>query len=505
MSDSLPTSAFIETFGNHQDRFHAIAAICIRAGATCVRLLDKGQIIDSFPSGVIPTDYPVVSVPDYELTIHIYGLSGDFWQSIADTMAELFSSILFNETELESLTAALVETQDRLVALYDLSKSQRNNLEIPVLFEILMNEVCKLLDVPGAFIIMLQPGQSAVIRQFGINQLSDEEILSISSHHHINPQQHKIEEKNLPEGLRNILLVSIPIKKDIFAVLGVFNNNKTDFTSPDIKLAKALAGQAGAQIENALLVQEAMARTRLETEMSLAHQVQTALLPQQLPAVAGIDYYATSSPALEVGGDFFDVVLMPNQPFIFLLGDVTGKGMPAALLMSMTRTVARSAARNMPFTEPHQLMKRLNADLLDDFSAVGMFTTAFIGILDPVSLNLSYCNAGQSPILYVPVDKPPVLLEAQDIPVGIFGAFDYSSYNLSLSSGDIFIVASDGFPEARNSIGEMFGYDRLSELSDSSRHLSAREISDLMFEATNVFSGGLSLEDDRTLVVIKVN
>ncbi len=493
-----------DSFVNHQSRFHAIAAICIRAGAICVRLVDKDRIIGSYPMDVNPTGFPLMSGSEYGLAIQIYGLTGEFWQSFADTMAELFSSLLNNEAELESLTAALVETQDRLVALYDLSKSPQNSLESSALFELLVSEACRLLDVNGAFAIMLQPGQAAIVCQFGINPLTNDEIVVISTYYRNNPEQHNFKDlANLPAGLRNLMMVSIPIKEDIFAALGVFNKN-IEFTTPDIKLAKALAGQAGAQIENFLLVQEALARTRLETELSLAHQVQTALLPQKLPLVPGVDFYATSNPALEVGGDFFDIVLLPNQPLIFLLGDVTGKGMPAALLMSMTRTVARSAARNMPFTEPHQLMKRLNADLLDDFSTVGMFTTAFIGILDRSSLSLSYCNAGQSPILYVPVNNVPVLLEAQDIPVGIFGAYDYSSYTLALSPGDIFIAASDGFPESHNSEGEMFGYDRLLKLLDSSRQRSSVEIGALIFEATSDFSSGLSQDDDRTIIVIKI-
>ena len=238
--------------------------------------------------------------------------------------------------------------------------------------------------------------------------------------------------------------------------------------------------------------------------MRLAHTVQTALLPQALPVIPGLDLYATSRPALEVGGDFFDLVLLPSHPLIFALGDVTGKGMSAALLMTMARTVVRSAARNMPFTAPHQLMKRLNDDLLDDFSAVGMFSTVFIGLLDETTLSLSYCNAGQSPILYLPANREPVLLEALDIPIGIFTSYDYNSQALALSRGDIFIAASDGFPETRDTSGEMFGYERLKQAFAATRNLSAQEMAENLFTATNIFSGGQPQDDDDTLIIIKI-
>ncbi len=495
---------FFDTFSNQQDRFHSIASVCIRAGATCVRLSQNDIILDTYPADGVPKDPSLVSSLESGLTIQVYGLSGEFWQAIAETMLELFSSILNNEAELESLTAALVETQDRLVALYDLSKATHQPLESPALFDLLVSESCRLLDVEGAFAILIQSGQPVIIRQVGPVPLPEEQIYAAADVYRSTPRQNIIKNSDLlPANLRNMLIVSIQVRDDIFAAMGVYNK-ASDFTSPDIKLAKALAGQTGAKIENAMLVQEALARTRLETEMRLANQVQTALLPQKLPSFPGTDLYATSSPALEVGGDFFDIVSLPGQPLIFLVGDVTGKGMPAALLMSMTRTVARSAARNMPFTEPHQLMRRLNADLLDDFSTVGMFTTAFIGIFDRTTLGLSFCNAGQSPILYIPVNGSPVMLEAHDIPVGIFDGYDYTSHSLAVSPGDVFVVATDGFPESRDPGGEMFGYERLLDFFGTVRQKSAREMSEMLFATINLFSGNHPQDDDRTLIILKI-
>jgi sigma-B regulation protein RsbU (phosphoserine phosphatase) len=237
--------------------------------------------------------------------------------------------------------------------------------------------------------------------------------------------------------------------------------------------------------------------------MEIARQVQTAILPQTIPQMKGLDIYATSIPAFEVGGDFFDVIDRSKESLVFALGDVTGKGMPAALLMSMTHTIIKSASRNMPFINPHEVINRLNHDMASDFSNVGMFTTVMIGLIDCSTHSLRYSNAGQSPIYYLPVNGEPTLLEAQDVPVGILDAYEYSTQTIFLSPGDMFVAASDGFPESRNTTGEMFGYERMKSVLNVSRDLPAKKIVENLLNKVNEFCGTHPQEDDRTIVVIK--
>jgi sigma-B regulation protein RsbU (phosphoserine phosphatase) len=238
--------------------------------------------------------------------------------------------------------------------------------------------------------------------------------------------------------------------------------------------------------------------------MDLARQVQLALQPQSLPSVEGMDVFGLSIPALQVGGDFFDIVVREERPLVFMLGDVTGKGMSAALLMSMTRMSARSAARNMPFEAPHQIVNRLNMDLLDDYSTVSMFSTAFVGTFDPATRCLLFTNAGQSPILYMPVHGAPILLEAQDIPVGVLEGYSYSSQQMEMKTGDVLVIATDGFNESRNEEGEMFGIERMLQALAEMRLLAAKEIAEGMLNLVVRFSGGHPQDDDRTIIVLKV-
>lgn len=157
----------------------------------------------------------------------------------------------------------------------------------------------------------------------------------------------------------------------------------------------------------------------------------------------------------------------------------------------------------MPFINPHEVVNRLNHDMYNDFSNVGMFTTVMIGLLDSSTHSLQYCNAGQSPIYYIPVNGEPVLLEAQDIPVGIFDVHTYSTQTISLSSGDIFVAASDGFPESCNPAGEMFGYERMKSALNLSRDLPSKKIVENLLDSVYQFCGTHPQEDDRTIVVIK--
>ncbi|MBI5294987.1 MAG: SpoIIE family protein phosphatase [Chloroflexi bacterium] len=486
-------------------QFIALADSWLQVGAGCVRLLDGGAVLTQYPPNGSLSPHPlIVHSRASNLILQIHGVKADDWSATAAMTLDLLDSLLTADTELESLTAALVETQDRLVALYELTQATRRKLGIPILLDLLLEQACHLLEVDGGFTVLLQPGQPALIHQKGNNLLSDDHIHVAASLYRRDTGRHTFKDAGtLPIGLRNVMMVSLPVREQVFAALGVYNKTG-DFTSPDIKLAQSIADHIGAQLENAFLHEEALAHIRLETEMNVARQVQTSLLPQSIPAIPGLDVYAVSTPALQVGGDFYDVILRPAKPVVFMVGDVTGKGMPAALLMAMTHTIARAAVRNVPFTQPHEIVDRLNNDLIEDFSNVGMFSTVFVGMIDPATRQLSLCNAGHSPVVYAPASGDPILLEAQDIPIGVLDGYSFNSYSCKLSADDLFIVASDGFPETRNASGEMFGYERLKACLALGRASSAREIAQQLFDAVTQFSGNGPQEDDRTVIVIKV-
>jgi sigma-B regulation protein RsbU (phosphoserine phosphatase) len=149
-------------------------------------------------------------------------------------------------------------------------------------------------------------------------------------------------------------------------------------------------------------------------------------------------------------------------------------------------------------------MRRLNTDLQDDFSKLGVFTTAFIGVWDNKTRILSFTNAGHSPIIYAPVGHEPQLLEAVDIPVGIVDKYPYSTQSKQLNSGDVFLIASDGLPEAHDASKNMYGYDRLRTALGQYREKSPRDICDALLNEVSAFCGYTPQADDQTLLVIKI-
>jgi sigma-B regulation protein RsbU (phosphoserine phosphatase) len=309
--------------------------------------------------------------------------------------------------------------------------------------------------------------------------------------------------ENETTAVRNILLVPINIRNAGQAVIGLLNKTEGEFTSPDIKLAGAVAEFTGAQIENVIMYQLNMEQAKLKTEMDLAKRIQDHLLPQTHPQVVGVDMWAASRSASRVGGDFYDFIMRTKQPFTFTVGDISGKGIPAALLMAMTRTVIRTKTNVVSLPSPQVILSRTNEELYDDFTELSMFATVFVGQYDPVTRQLLYANAGHSPVIYCPAGGAARLLQADGTPVGVLPMSLSEDHCLTFSDGDVLVVATDGFSEARNVAGEEFGYDEFTDLVQSLVGLPARAFAEKLYQIVEEFADGESQSDDQTLVVLK--
>ena len=493
-------------FSVHKKQFETLARAWINLGATGVQLCEGEKVLASYPfTGEFKDPTIVAEHNSSKVRLLIYGPSNLHWNAIAEALVEIFGSLFNSEAEIEEMTAALVEVQDRLVALYDLTQAARSLLEVNDLLDYLVEQIHHLLNAAGAFVFIQIGEEPATIRKAGIETISDEDVQNIVQNYLEDTDRHfYIEEPSFSCCFKNIIIVSLPVREGVLAVMGAGDKVKGYFTSADIKLAQAVSDLAGALLENALLYLDAIARTRFETEMAFARRIQESLFPETFPQVHGIDIYGVSKPAYQVGGDFLDVIEIPNRPFSFVLGDVAGKGIPAALMMGMIYTVTHSALVNMPFSRPDQVVSRLNNDLQDVFSKVGLFTTAFIGLWDDQNHKLAFTNAGQSPIIFLPKSGEPQLLEAEDIPIGVFDKYAYTSQEMHLNSGDILLVATDGLVEAHNVSDEMYTYERLKDHLSKIRDLTARKMCNEILNRILDFSAGHPQDDDQTLFVIKV-
>jgi serine phosphatase RsbU (regulator of sigma subunit)/anti-sigma regulatory factor (Ser/Thr protein kinase) len=289
-------------------------------------------------------------------------------------------------------------------------------------------------------------------------------------------------------------------------LIGVLNLgprlSEQDYSSDDRKLLDNLAAQAAPALRVAQLVREqeaeAVTRQRFEQELEVARLIQQNFLPKELPDLPGWQIAAYYSPAREVGGDFYDVIPLPDGRVGFVVGDVTDKGVPAALVMSATRSVLRASAQRL--IEPGEVLERVNEHLCPDMPEK-MFVTCLYGVLDPESGHLRFANAGHD-LPYVKTAEGVVELRARGMPLGLMPGMSYEEKEATLEPGESVLLHSDGVVEAHDPQRDMFGFPRLKETvadAPSGQRLIDRVLGDL-----EAFTGpDAEQEDDITMVTLE--
>jgi serine phosphatase RsbU (regulator of sigma subunit)/predicted ester cyclase len=258
-------------------------------------------------------------------------------------------------------------------------------------------------------------------------------------------------------------------------------------------------GTIGSTLRGQLLEQERIERERIEQEIRVARRIQQASLPKEVPTLVGWQISPYYQPAREVGGDFYDFHLLSEDRLGLVIGDATGKGVPAALVMSSTRSLLRAVARASDYS-PGEVLEQVN-DLLITDNPANMFVTCFYAILDPRSGSLSYANAGHDlPYLYR--DGEAEELRARGMPLGLMPGMGYEQKETTIHADEVALLYSDGLVEAHSPKGEMFGFPRLRALI--AEHGKERSLGDFFLEQLYSFvGGGWEQEDDITLLTLE--
>ncbi len=242
-------------------------------------------------------------------------------------------------------------------------------------------------------------------------------------------------------------------------------------------------------------------KERMSKELEIASGIQQSFLPESTPEIEGIDLAALNLPAREVGGDFYDFIPVSTDKWGLVIADVSGKGVPAALFMALSRTLVRANAIGNPIAS--DAIRRAN-DLIAEDDRSSMFVTLFYGVLDPNKKTLTYVNAGHNPPLVLGRGSGDIkMLEAKGIALGVMPDIELEEKEISLRKGDIVVLYTDGVTEAINNKEEQFGQDRLIEVIAQSTNLSAQDLIDRIEEEVTVFAQGQPQFDDFTLVVLK--
>jgi serine phosphatase RsbU (regulator of sigma subunit)/anti-sigma regulatory factor (Ser/Thr protein kinase) len=289
-------------------------------------------------------------------------------------------------------------------------------------------------------------------------------------------------------------------------LIGVLNLgprlSEQEYSSDDRKLLDNLAAQAAPALRVGQLVREqeaeAATRQRFEQELEVARLIQQNFLPKELPDLPGWQVAAYYRPAREVGGDFYDVIPLSDGRVAFVVGDVTDKGVPAALVMSATRSVLRASAQRL--LEPGVVLERVNEHLCPDMPAK-MFVTCLYGVLDPESGLLRFANAGHD-LPYVKTADGVIELRARGMPLGLMPGMAYEEKEAVLEPGDSVLLHSDGVVEAHDPERDMFGFPRLKETVAGAP--GGQELIDRVLADLEAFTGpGAEQEDDITMVTLQ--
>lgn len=297
--------------------------------------------------------------------------------------------------------------------------------------------------------------------------------------------------------IRSLLCVPLRVRSKLIGILTLYNDRTgSGFQDEDLRLLSIIGAESAQIIENARLQEQERA---MEQQVELAAEVQRHLLPETLPSCSGYEVAAANVSALVVGGDYYDFIPLEDGRLAICLGDVSGKGLPAALLMANVQATMRLLAhRNL---SPCDAMRQAN-DLLVRCTAVEKFVTFFYSILDQGSHELRFCNAGHNPPLLIRANEVR-RLRTRGVVLGVLDRFDYNESVELFEPGDVVFAYTDGVTEALDPRGVEYGEDRLVDLLVAHRDQPVRGIERIVLDALREHAAGHPQSDDITLAIVK--
>ena len=305
----------------------------------------------------------------------------------------------------------------------------------------------------------------------------------------------------IDEGIYSRLTVGLFRDDRAFGALTVYTGRLHRFTEGEIQTFETIANQAAVAVHLARLYQERLEIKRIEQELAIAARIQSNLMPTRTPEIEGVDIAAWNRPCEEVGGDFYDFIDLPNSNVGIAIGDVSGKGIPAALLMATVRTALRVQAENI--YAMREVVRRVNRALCRD-TRPEEFTTLFYAVFNIQEQVLTYVNAGHNyPFLFRQDRVIP--LKTGGLPLGFFPETSYKVEVAKLYPGDLLVLYTDGLTEASDNDDELFGEESLIQVIRRYRHLKPDGIIQRLKATISRFECGAGdYCDDRTLVVLKI-
>jgi phosphoserine phosphatase RsbU/P len=432
----------------------------------------------------------------------------------AAVLADLLTHLAEREFEKRTLSQETLERYKEINLLYSIAGKMAACLDAQSIAELVINEACKLIVATSASIMllnqernrleMLAASGTAAATSFTLDpgQGIAGNVLVTGKGVIINDVTVSPEFVEGPVPIMSIMSIPLKVEDNIIGVMNISHETPVTYTAGDLKLATALATQAAVSIENARLQAERLESERMVKELEIARTIQESLLPQSMPEIPGAEVSALFLPARQVGGDFYDCIPMTDDRLGVVMADVSGKGVPAALFMALSRALMRANSLNDPGVA--EAVIRTNRLILDCTSA-GLFVTLFYAIIDPRQRALRYVSAGHNPpLLYKPRTGETLWLEADGIALGVLDEIELEEKSCDLEPGDVIVLYTDGVTEATNLQDEIWGEEQLEHLVIAARDLPAGDLAAGIRDAAMAFAGDAPQFDDFTLMVVKM-
>ncbi len=425
---------------------------------------------------------PVMSQIDEFIRRFFIRDKGDV-RNIAQTFSRKVASV-FDLGEVYHLANEVLSTQLLLEKVYVFARAERDN-EIRCVAKPAADPECGDLILPPAF-------QRELVRRSGVNNI-DELIGAF-------PDVAILKEL---AARRARYVTPLFTGSEMLGFIAV-SEKATGFrlNYEDVTTITTIADQLSLAINTSRLYRESIEKQRLDEEMKLARNIQLELLPKVYPAGDTFHFSAFSDPSLEVGGDYFDFIETPQGTIAVVIADATGKGMPAALLVSQIQAAIRTEIRHS--TALAQMLRNVN-DLIQKEEITDKFATLFLAEFDPRTRRLRYANAGHNYPVVVSAAGEQADLDRGGLLLGAFRDVEYDEGEVQLQPSDILFLYTDGLSEAANADDEQYGEDRALEVIRSNRHLPAAEIQQRVVDDVRNFAAPNQLQDDMTLILLKVH
>ena len=401
--------------------------------------------------------------------------------------------------QLGELTDALVSANDQLLALYQLAGFSAGSLEPAVAVERGLSEARSIIGAESvAFIVAVNDGSLAVASSVGDDASA---LLDVMGDDGSAGGTAARIDRNLPDGRGHL---SAPVRADgrSFGIIRARSVAGGLFTTADLKLLEAVANHLAVILELSALHEDAVQQTMIQWDHEAASALARAVLQRTLPEMAGVDLAAASRPARSAGGDFY-AAGRSTRGLYLALGDVSGKGLPAALVMTTATTATQGAFERHPDGDPGAVLSDIDTQLADYLGETGMFITMAVAHVDPLTGVLRITNAGQSPAAIVSNGRA-VAIPADGPPIGVLEPRAHPTNERMVGEGDVLFIGSDGCTDQTAPDDTMVGTERVHRLLESRSWQGSDHLVQMILDRVADHADGKEQDDDVTAIVLRL-